>query len=161
MLPSQYASIWSFVTLAELKASVAASMSMSPTLLSQCSPNAVQPMPTMATRSRIPLLAMSLLLSHRTCFPEVIMHTVRRKETPEGHLQFHANFYLVGLAIGHFPFDTPAAVEVHHRRHHRRLRREGQAVNSIRRHLAAAVGERDFLHLVDRAALHANLLRGQ
>jgi len=42
---------------ADAVASFVASTSRSLTLLSQRSPNDVQPMPTIATRSRIPLLA--------------------------------------------------------------------------------------------------------
>src|SRR5258705_10536622 len=45
-------------TLAELSASWEDSTRRSLTLLSQRSPKVVQPMPTIATRSRIPLLAM-------------------------------------------------------------------------------------------------------
>ena len=45
-------------TLAELSAAWDDSTRRSLTLLSQCSPKGVQPMPTIATRSRMPLLAM-------------------------------------------------------------------------------------------------------
>src|SRR5256884_1340509 len=47
---------------ADAVASLAASTRRSLTPLSQCSPKGVQPMPTIATRSRIPLLAITGLL---------------------------------------------------------------------------------------------------
>src|SRR5688500_18126786 len=47
---------------ADLSAADDESTSMSSMLLSQCSPNDVQPIPTMATRSRMPLLAMCVPL---------------------------------------------------------------------------------------------------
>ena len=53
-VPSQYASMSSFVAPALPKVSVAASISSSSTPLSQCSVNLVHPMPTIATRSRKP-----------------------------------------------------------------------------------------------------------
>jgi len=57
-VPSQKASTASTGMPADFSASWEDSTSRSPTLLSQRSPKLVQPMPTIATRSRIPLLAM-------------------------------------------------------------------------------------------------------
>ena len=58
IVPSQNASMSSSVTPADSIVSFAASVSRSSTPLSQRSPNGVQPIPTMATWSRMPLLLM-------------------------------------------------------------------------------------------------------
>src|SRR5262249_29874616 len=57
MVPSQYASTCSGSMPADWYASLAASTSRSSAPLSQCSPKGVQPMPTIATRSLMPLLS--------------------------------------------------------------------------------------------------------
>ena len=68
--------------LADRQASRAASTSNSFAPRSQCSPKRVQPIPTMATRSRIPLLAMGVrspsdsILPPRACLPEIIPHAI-------------------------------------------------------------------------------------
>ena len=56
-MPSQNASTASIGMLAELRPPRGLDEQVV-ALLSQCSPKAVQPIPTIATRSRIPLLAM-------------------------------------------------------------------------------------------------------
>ena len=91
----------SMATPAEPTHSTAASVSRSLIPLSQSSPKGVHPMPTMATRSRIPVLVMSavLLLRLPSCgaasavalgqrprLPEVIVYTLGAVEAPEGHL---------------------------------------------------------------------------
>src|ERR1700734_825532 len=86
-------------TPADATHSTAASVNRSSALLSHSSPKGVHPMPTIATRSRIPLLAMSavllllragfrapLVVEHGPGLPEVIMHALCRIEAPEGHL---------------------------------------------------------------------------
>jgi hypothetical protein len=61
--------------------------------LSHSSPNLVQPMPMMATWSRMPLLAMPTPLRsgpggplNGAGLPEVIVHALRRVDAPERHL---------------------------------------------------------------------------
>src|SRR6516165_3735169 len=63
MVPSQKASMSWIDMPADAAASVAASVSRSSTPLSHSSPKRVQPMPMMATWSRMPLLAIALLSS--------------------------------------------------------------------------------------------------
>src|SRR5438105_14006080 len=99
IVPSQNASTSSSLTPAEPSASFVESTSSSSTPLSQCSPKGVQPMPTIATRSRIPCEAMrstAFLLrafgaTYRSCFPEVIVHAVGGEQAPERHLDAIAN----------------------------------------------------------------------
>ena len=59
MVPSQKASMSWIDIPADAAASVAASVNRSSTPLSHSSPNLVQPMPMMATWSRMPLLPMA------------------------------------------------------------------------------------------------------
>ena len=75
-------------TPAEASASVAASISRSSAPLSQCSPNGVQPMPTMATRSLMPCEAMPSVLSapDGARLPEVVVDAVGGEQAPERHL---------------------------------------------------------------------------
>src|SRR5215470_2745602 len=99
---------------ADAVASLAASTSRSLTPLSQCSANGVQPMPTIATRSRIPLLAIVCLLrgpsSHRASrflaangagFPEVIMDAVGGVEAAKRHLDPLPDGDAFRIDVGH------------------------------------------------------------
>src|SRR5438132_8944319 len=89
-------------TPAEAMASPGASTSSSSAPLSQCSPKGVQPIPTMATWSRMPLDAIARPSSRgypgprvisekppapgRSCLPEVVVDAVGGGYPPEGHL---------------------------------------------------------------------------
>src|SRR5262245_61921074 len=84
-VPSQNASTTSMPMPADLRAADDDSTSMSSMLLSQCSPNDVQPMPTIATRSRMPLLAMSRVPP----FPEAY-HAAVPAPHPGGSLNGYA-----------------------------------------------------------------------
>src|SRR5215212_4383001 len=89
MVPSQNASTSSRVTPADFSASWDESMRRSSVDLSQCSPKGVHPMPTMATWSRIPLLAMSVApfgRAQRPRFPEVVVDALGGVEAAERHL---------------------------------------------------------------------------
>src|SRR3954469_13968156 len=100
-VPSQYAAVLSLATPADANASFDASMRRSSAPLSQCSPNGVHPMPTIATRSRMPLDAMSLLLSpKRSGFPEVVVDAVGGEQPPERHLHTVADRDRLGVDIG-------------------------------------------------------------
>src|SRR5262249_30082188 len=100
LLPSQYAAT-SFLFLARLvKAPGAGSSRRSSALLSQCSPKGVQPMPTMATLSRMPCDAMSATSSYGTGLPEVIVHTFRREEATEAHLDPVTDLHGGGIHVG-------------------------------------------------------------
>src|SRR5262249_9433459 len=91
-VPSQNASRSLGTTPAPAHASLVASISRSSVPLSKCSAKRVQPMPTMATRSRIPCDAIrsDLLAAHRTSLPEVVGDAVRNPESAERHLDPHA-----------------------------------------------------------------------
>src|SRR4051812_44592331 len=87
MVPSQKASTSARGMPEVVQASVTASTRRSSGPLSQCSPKGVQPIPTMATRSRIPLLAIrSDLRSDRLGFPEVVVDALGGEQPPERHL---------------------------------------------------------------------------
>src|SRR6266480_2389618 len=94
IVPNQKASTSSLATPAESKAAVAESTSRSSAPLSQCSPNGVHPMPTMATRSRMPLDA------------------VYRADLAERHLDPVADGDAPGVDVGHLAAEAAAAVEV-------------------------------------------------
>src|SRR3954471_2377672 len=94
---------------APAKASLDASSARSSTPLSQCSLNGVQPIPTMATRSLMPWLAMSGLLrlglgggrgSDRAALPEVVVDAVGREQPAEGHLDAVADAHRRGVDVG-------------------------------------------------------------
>src|SRR5215467_5713373 len=72
---------------ADWYASRAASTSRSSAPLSHCSPKGVQPMPTMATRSLMPLLAMRVSFGSGIAPPAVAMPPRRGSEASpvEGH----------------------------------------------------------------------------
>src|SRR6185369_4296506 len=146
---------------ADAYASYAASISRSSAPLSQCSPNFVQPMPMMATRSLMPLLAMFVLLvssAPRARLPEVVHDAVRREHAAKRHLDLVADRDLLGLAVRHLAEEAAAAVEVEHDADRRRVHREREAVEREGRDARAAVGERVGLHLVLRAAADAHAL---
>src|SRR5262245_57972773 len=120
---------------ADAYASYAASTRRSSEPLSQCSPNFVQPMPTIATRSLMPLLAMSFapsLSALRARLPEVVVDAVRGLHAAERHLDLVADLHLVGLAVGHLAEEAPAALEVEHHADGRRVQREREAVERER-----------------------------
>src|SRR6478672_1658503 len=106
IVPSQYAS-----TAERSKSgtdathSLTASMSRSSIERPQCSPKRVQPIPTIATLSRIPLLAMD-----RPRLPEVVVHTLRRVHPAERQLNARAYRHLVGRAVGQLAAESTAAV---------------------------------------------------
>src|SRR4051794_39444247 len=117
IVPNQYASTSSLGRSGvEAKHCSVASTSMSSVERPQCSPKAVQPMPTMATLSRIPLLATWPRL------PEVVVDTGRRVEAPERQLQRGADLDLVGRRVGDLEHVAATAVEVDDRVDHRRRR---------------------------------------
>src|SRR4051812_34034362 len=88
IVPSQYASTSSADSSGVLlKQAWAASTSRSSALLPQCSPNGVQPIPTTATRSRMPLLAIGRLLAgQRPGLPEVVVHAPGGEQPAERQL---------------------------------------------------------------------------
>src|SRR5262245_18261904 len=116
---------------AERCASPAASTSRSSALLSQCSAKGVQPMPTIATLSLMPLLAMPVSLparwlAPRPRLPEVIVHPPAGVEPPEGHLELVPDRHPGRLHVRELADEAPAALEIQDRVDDRRLERVGE-----------------------------------
>src|SRR6185437_17049501 len=137
MVPSQNASMSWIDIPADAAASVAASVSRSSTPLSHSSPKRVQPIPMIATWSRMPLLPMvlSLLSSSRGAvraaptgqrpgLPEVIVHALGRPHAPERHRHPVPDGQLVRPGVGQLAPEAPPAVEVDDDPDHRRRQRE-------------------------------------
>src|SRR6185295_11751298 len=108
-----------------VKASVAASTRRSSALLSQCSPKGVQPMPTLATLSRMPCDAMSLAscrvaLSDGLCLPEVIVHPTGGEEPTEAHLDPVTDLHGGRIDVSELALEATSTVEVAHTDHDRR-----------------------------------------
>src|SRR5258708_4774925 len=101
-----------------------------------------------ATRSLIPLLAMifSSALTPWARFPEIVVNAVGCKEPAKRHFDFVANRDLVGLAIGHLAQEAAAAVEVCYDVNSRRIKRIGEAIDSVGGDFRGAVGELIRLH---------------
>src|SRR5205809_7663147 len=87
-------------------ASSVASISRSSAERSHRSPNALQPMPTIATWSAIPLLANDFRL------PEVVVHAVRGVQPAEDRLNPHTDRDLLRIRVGQLERVPPAAVEI-------------------------------------------------
>src|ERR1700758_4581878 len=110
IVPSQNASTSWIDMPADAAASVEDSIMRSSTPLSHSSPNRVQPMPMMATWSRMPLLPMVGSLAPcvrihcgpvgRSGLPEVIVHALRGPHAPEGHSHPVADGQLRGHGVG-------------------------------------------------------------
>src|SRR3954471_9983805 len=117
-VPNQYASTSSLLTPAPVNASPLASMMRSSSPLSQCSANRVQPIATMATRSRMPLLLIRFWLHDRPCLPEVVGDAIGGEQPAEGHLHPHADGHVAGIDIGQLDRQPLAVVEVNDREDH-------------------------------------------
>src|SRR5262245_31871314 len=95
-VPSQYASTASFSIPADAYASFAASKRRSASPRSQCSTKRVHPIPTIATRSLIPWLA----IAHQPPFPEIVRNAVGREQASERHLDARADDDLALVDVG-------------------------------------------------------------
>src|SRR5262245_31150081 len=117
-------------------------------------------MPTIATRSLMPLLAIVLSFDSAlgARLPEVVADAAGREDPPERHLDLVADLHLLGLAVGHLAEEAAAALVVDDHRHRRRVQGEGEAVERVGRDARLPVRERVGLHLVPLAALHAHAL---
>src|SRR6185503_20347412 len=109
-------------------------------------------MPTIATRSLMPLLAMANSLTARARLPEVVVDSLPGVEAPERHLELVTDRDLGGLHVGELAGEPAAALEVEHRSHRRRLERVGEVVERVGGDPALAVRERRLFGLIDRAA---------
>ena len=166
----------SMATSAEPTHSTAASVSRSLIPLSQSSPKGVHPIPTMATRSRIPVLVMTAVLllrrsvppdpsggvlGQRSSLPEVIVYTLGAVQPAEGHGHPGADGHRVGVDVGHLAPVAAPAVEVDDRPHHRGREAESQPVDGVGGHGSPQVGHAFRLHLVHRLAGEADPGGGQ
>src|SRR3989442_527878 len=121
--------------------------------LSQCSPNGVQPIPTIATRSRMPLLAMQW-----SRFPEVVVDAAGGDDAAEGHGHAVADLDGLGIDVGHLGLEPAAALEVEHRDDHRRGPGISQPIDGGGRDGGPDVGPPLRPHLVGGVALYAHAL---
>src|SRR2546423_11391978 len=108
-------------TPAEANASLEASTMRSSAPLSKRSPNWVHPIPTMATRSLMPLLAIAAP-QYGSCLPEVVVNAVGGEETPERHLHPIAHGEILHPGVGELDGEPTPAVEVNDSEHDRRAR---------------------------------------
>src|SRR5262245_19815296 len=119
-------------------------------------------MPTIATRSLMPLLAMCApwrTLPTRTGLPKIVVDALCRKEASKGHLEPVADRHRVRVDVGELAGEAPAALVIDERGHHGRLQRVRQVVERVGRHPARRVGEALLGHLIDGATLDAHALR--
>src|ERR671912_1911941 len=109
-VPSQKASTSALPMPADANASPVASRSRSSMPLSQCSAKRVQPIPTIATRSRMPCDPMSALLPgpERPGLPEVVVDPLGGEQPPEGHLDPVAEAHAGGLDVRELDRQGPA-----------------------------------------------------
>src|SRR5262245_47297481 len=99
-VPSQYASTSCFVMPADANASFDDSIRRSSAPLFQCSPKGVQPMPTIATRSRMPWEPIARSLAPNGArLPEVVVNLVRREQPTERHLDAVAHLQVGDVEI--------------------------------------------------------------
>src|SRR5437773_652810 len=107
-------------------------------------------MPTIATRSLMPLLAMTISSKPgprersalRAHLPEVVVDAAGSVHAAERHLHLVADRDFLRLAVGHLAEEAAAALVVDDDVHRRRVERDGEAVERERRDLRPAVGER-------------------
>src|SRR3990172_7364343 len=112
VVPSQAAWMSWGPTPASSKASQQASTIRSLTSLSQCSPNLVHPIPTMATLSFMPGISTSSG-PYWKALPVVVMDALHRVQPAEGHLQGHPHLHVLQVPVRHHAQHPAAALEVH------------------------------------------------
>src|SRR5581483_205343 len=145
-------------------ASYAASTIMSWGSLSQFSPNLQQPIPTMATLSRIASLFMRfprrcarVRSAHRRDLPIVVRRAAGVVDLPEDELDGKVELHLLGIRVGHLDVEA-RAVDVGDGRDERRHRAAGEHVEGVGLHRADLVRQADVIELVLREALEADAL---
>src|SRR5512136_2391207 len=155
-------------------ASVNASTMRSSGLLSQSSPNLVQPMPMMATLSLMPsaILPPSLFVAsynsqydtlqqsrrYRLDLPEVAHYAVGLVRIPpaEGHLHRHIYLQRLRFGIGDVQEEPSSTLPVDDPVHLRRADAESQAVGGVADQAGLLVGEAILVHLIDRSAVRVD-----
>src|SRR5207302_8902383 len=125
----------------EANASLEASTMRSSAPLSKRSPNWVHPMPTMATRSLMPLLAIAAP-QYWSGLPEIVVNAVGGEQPAERHLHPIAHGEVLHDGVGQLDGQAPATVEVDDGEHDRGAGRIGDAVDGERGDGALHVGHR-------------------
>src|SRR5207247_451176 len=95
--------------------------------LSQFSPNFEQPMPTMATLSRMACGFMAISSAHRRALPVVVRRPARVVHLPEDELDGEVELYLLRARIGHLEVES-RALDIDHGRDEGRARAAGEVV---------------------------------
>src|SRR5438552_773136 len=93
-------------------------------------------MPTIATRSLMPLLAMTISSKRgargrsalRAHLPEVVVDATRSVHPAKRHLHLVADRDLLRLAVGHLAEEAAAALVVDDDVHRRRIQRDGEPI---------------------------------
>src|SRR5947209_11490248 len=116
----------------------------SPAPLSKRSPNWVHPMPTMATRSLIPLLAIAAP-QNGSGLPKVVVDAVGGEQPAERHLDAITHRELIDGGVGELDGQASPAVEVDDGEHDRRTGRVSDAVDGEGGDGALDVGHRHAL----------------
>ncbi len=159
---------------ADAAASVDDSVKRSSTPLSHSSPKRVQPIPMMATWSRMPLLPIVPTLLASSAPPAPVSAPASGQglpgsstrpgpstaPSPERHRDPVADGQLVGPGIGQLAAEAATPVEVDDHPDHRRRQRESQVVDGEGGDRARHVGQPLELHLVDGVAVEAGPGRG-
>src|SRR3990172_8038104 len=130
VVPSQAAWMSWGPTPASSKASQQASTIRSLTSLSQCSPNLVHPIPTMATLSFMPGISTSSG-PYRKALPVVVMDALHRVQPAEGHVQGHPHLNLFYVPVCHHTHDASPTLKVHHTDDQGRVQGGAQVVHGI------------------------------
>src|SRR5262245_61493217 len=125
--------------------------------LSQFSPNLQQPMPTMATLSRMASFFIVVSSADGGALPVIVGRAARLVDLPEGQLDGHLELHFLGRDVGHLEVE-PRALDVGHRGDERRLRAAGEVVEGEAADRADLVREPDLVELVAREAREADPL---
>src|SRR5262245_33271080 len=153
-------------------ASYAASTIMSSGDLSQFSPNLQQPIPTMATLSRIASGVIVTFLegreercqgvafrsTDRRALPEVVRRADVQVDLTGAELARQVELQFLGAHVGHLKIEPRAAIGFDHAHDHRRVGAAGEEVEGVGQNLAGAVGEAHLVELVAREAAVADAL---
>src|SRR5207244_204385 len=125
--------------------------------LSQFSPNFEQPMPTMATLSRMPAGLMAVSSAHRRALPVVVRRPARVVHLPEDELDGEVELHLLRARIGHLEVES-RALDIDHGRDEGRARAAGEVVEGEGLERPDLVREAHALEVVAREAAEADAL---
>src|SRR6266516_2131099 len=125
--------------------------------LSQFSPNFEQPMPTMATLSRMACGFMAISSAHRRALPVVVRRPARVVHLPEDELDGEVELHLLRARIGHLEVES-RALDIDHGRDEGRARAAGEVVEGEGLERPDLVREAHALEVVAREAAEADAL---